>query len=747
MKLLTRCLLASLLPALFLGLVGLVVISKGGPKMTHAIANHEIRTRKNRLQSEKSPYLLQHATNPVDWYPWGKEAFEKARRENKPIFLSIGYSTCHWCHVMAHESFEDPEVAQLMNETFVCIKVDREERPDVDNVYMTVCQMMTGGGGWPLTILMTPDKKPFMAATYIPRETRFGRMGMVELVPRIKTLWATDQGRIVQSANQIVGTIRRASMDGQGEALDASTLKETYDLLVRRFDREHGGQGTAPKFPTPHHLMFLLRYHKRTGDPEPLAMAEKTLQAMRRGGIYDHIGFGFHRYATDSEWLVPHFEKMLYDQALLTIAYLEAHQVTGKTEYAATAREILTYVLRDMTSPEGGFYSAEDADSEGVEGKFYLWSKRELREVLTERDAELVVKAFNVEAKGNFNEESTGERTGSNILHLTRPLDELAAELNIDVRALRDRLASARQKLFAHREGRVHPHKDDKILTDWNGLMIAALARAAQVFDDPSYTEAANRAADFILTRMRTPQGRLIHRYRSGQAGLPAHVDDYAFLIWGLIELYETTFEPHRLRTAVELTGTLTEHYWDEEGGGFYFTADDGEALLVRQKEIYDGAVPSGNSVAMWNLLRLGRLTGNADLERRASTLCRAFSKIVGQLAGAYTQLMVAVDFAVGPAHEVVIAGRPDAEDTRAMLRALRQRFLPNAVVLLRPTDQPAPAIVQLAGFVEHHTSIDGKATAYVCANHSCKHPTTKIDEMLTLIEQTQRRRLGQGRS
>jgi len=740
MKIPTRSVPDAILPLLAFGLASVAIISKGGPEMTHVITDCQIEAGKNRLQYEKSPYLLQHADNPVDWYPWGTEAFEKARKENKPVFLSIGYSTCHWCHVMAHESFEDPEVARLMNETFVCVKVDREERPDVDNVYMTVCQMMTGGGGWPLTILMTPDKKPFMAATYIPRETRFGRMGMVELVPRVKALWATDRGSIVQSANQIAGTIRRASMNGQGEALDATTLKETYDLLARRFDRKHGGQGTAPKFPTPHHLMFLLRYHKRTGDPEPLAMAEKTLQAMRRGGIYDHIGFGFHRYATDEGWLVPHFEKMLYDQALLTIAYLEAYQATGKEEYAATAREILAYVLRDMTAPEGGFYSAEDADSEGVEGKFYLWSERELREVLAESDADLVVKAFNVEATGNFHEESTGQRTGSNILHLTRPLSELAVELGIEEPALRDRLEAARQKLFAHRQGRVHPHKDDKILTDWNGLMIAALARAAQVFDDPRYVEAANRSADFVLSRMRTTQGRLIHRYRDAQAALPAHVDDYAFMVWGLIELYETTFEPHRLRTAVELTGTLIEHFWDEEGGGFYFTADDGEALLVRQKEIYDGAVPSGNSVAMWNLLRLGRLTGNADLERRASTLCRAFSKIVRQLAGAYTQLMVAVDFAVGPAHEVVIAGRPGAEDTRAMLRALHRRFLPNAVVLFRPTDHSAPQIVQLAGFLEHHTSIDGKATAYVCANHSCNRPTTKIDEMLTLIEETRSR-------
>jgi uncharacterized protein len=716
-----------------------IVITVAAGSLINPLRNETIMTRNaasaaeehpNRLIHEKSPYLLQHAYNPVDWYPWGSEAFEKARRENKPIFLSIGYSTCHWCHVMERESFEDIEVARLMNETFVSIKVDREERPDVDGIYMSVCQMLTGSGGWPLTIIMTPDKKPFFAGTYIPKDNRFGRLGMLALVPRIQHAWAAQHDEILHSAEQIVAGLQSLSADASGASLGDSTLKSTYEQLASRFDEAYGGFGNAPKFPTPHNLSFLLRYWKRSGDPRALEMVEKTLQAMRQGGIYDHVGFGFHRYSTDAEWLVPHFEKMLYDQALLVIAYSEAFQATGKTEYQKTAREILTYVLRDMTSPGGGFYSAEDADSEGKEGKSYVWALDEIRQVLGSKDADLVIRVFNVTAGGNFSEHGMAS-TGENILHRTESFDQLVRKIGMTEPELEERFEAARQGLFAYREQRPHPHKDDKILTDWNGLMIAAFAKAAQAFDEPKYAKAARRAAEFIQKNLRSPEGRLLHRYRDGQAAVPAHLDDYAFLIWGMIELYETSFDVRDLQAALDLNREVIQHFWDDKRGGFYFTADDAEDLLVRQKEIYDGAVPSGNSVQMLNLLRLGRLTGNADFEEKAAQIGRAFSKTAAQAPSAFTQLMVGLDFAVGPSYEVVIAGDARAADTRGMLRALRTPFIPNKVVLLRPSDEPAPEITRLAEFTRYQSGLQGKATAYVCLNFRCKLPTTDVSQMM----------------
>ena len=489
----------------------------------------------NHLVNEASPYLRQHVDNPVDWYPWGQDAFDKAQREDKPIFLSIGYSTCHWCHVMAHESFEHPEVARLMNETFVPIKVDREERPDIDNVYMRACQVMTGGGGWPLTIIMTPDKKPFFAATYIPRESRFGLEGMMELIPHIREIWATRRGEALSLSDRITAELQRTSQSTAGEELNEATLKLCYEQLAGCFDSEHGGFGCAPKFPTAHNLLFLLRYWKRTGSRTAMDMVEQTLHSMRRGGIYDHVGFGFHRYSTDSQWLVPHFEKMLYDQAMLAMAYIEAYQVTRKEGYGRTAREILTYVLRDMTSPDGGFFSAEDADSEGEEGKFYLWTQEQVRQALGNEEADFLSHMFDIREDGNYLEEASSEKSGANILHLRKPLEEIASDLCVSEQDLQGHLGALRQRLFAYREKRVHPMKDDKILTDWNGLMIAALAKGAQALDEPRYGEAACRAADFILGNMRKTNGRLWHRHRGGRTGVEANLDDYAFLVWGLI--------------------------------------------------------------------------------------------------------------------------------------------------------------------------------------------------------------------
>ena len=693
-----------------------------------------VKNMNNKLAQEKSPYLLQHAKNPVDWCAWEKASFEKARADNKPIFLSIGYSTCHWCHVMAHESFEDPGVAKLMNDAFVCIKVDREERPDIDDVYMTICQMMTGSGGWPLSVVMTPEKKPFFAATYIPKETRFGRIGMLELIPRIKDVWESRIDEVLASANQITTSLQGIASNAPGQDLDSSLLDQTYELLASRFDEKYGGFGSAPKFPTPHNLLFLLRYWKRTQKSQALDMVERTLQQMRLGGIYDHVGFGFHRYSTDQEWLVPHFEKMLYDQAMLAIAYTEVHQATGKEEYAATTREIFSYILRDMTAPDGGFYSAEDADSEGEEGKFYVWSEFEIRQVLEEKAADLLVRAFNVQKSGNYLEEATQRKTGDNILHRETDFSKLAHGLGIAEKDFRSRLESARQKLFHHREKRVHPHKDDKILTDWNGLMIAALAKASRALDEPGYAKAAQRAADFMMTTMRTPEGRLLHRYRDGEAALTAFAEDYAFAIWGMLELYEATFEAKHLQTALDLNRDLLQHFWDTENGGLYSTPDDGEELLVRRKEVYDGAIPSANSVTMLNLLRLSRITADPELEKRAAETGKAFSADVNSAPVAYTQLMCALDFAIGPSHEVVIAGDLRAQDTQAMIKAATATFVPNKVLILNPTDQESPPIHTLAEFIKDQSSIDGMATAYVCLNYNCQMPTTEPGRMLDLL-------------
>jgi len=682
----------------------------------------------NRLIHEKSPYLLQHAANPVDWYPWCDEAFEKARKEDKPVFLSTGYSTCHWCHVMAHESFEDPDVAALMNETFVSVKVDREERPDIDGIYMTVCQIITGGGGWPLTIIMTPDKKPFFAGTYIPKEDRYGRAGMMSLINKIKKLWKESHYDILITAEDFTETLEKLEAKEKGENLDEKHLKKTYEQLAARFDHIYGGIGRAPKFPTPHNLLFLLRYWKRYDEPMALEMVEKTLKFMRLGGIYDHVGYGFHRYSTDDRWFLPHFEKMLYDQALLAMVYTEAFQATGKEEYKHTACEIFAYVLRDMTSPEGGFYSAEDADSEGVEGKFYLRTEEEILKILGKEDGEFFTGIYNVTKDGNFNEEVSG----GNILYLKKPLYETALHMKISEKDLREKLEKSRKKLFKEREKRIHPFKDDKILTDWNGLMIAALAKGAQVFDEEEYLHGALKATDFIFNHMHK-EGRLFHRYRDGEAGLTGNIDDYAFLIWALLELYEAGFDVKHLKRAIELNDVFIEHFRDDKGGAFYVTPDDGEKLIVRQKEIYDGAVPSGNSVSMLNLLRISRITGNTDYERYSEEICSTFAREVNQLPLAHTYLMMGLDFATGPSSEVVIAGDMKSEDTKDILRTLRRRFLPNKILLLK-----SPELSQIAGFVKDLIEIDNKTTMYVCSNNTCNLPVTDKSKMIELLENTQ---------
>jgi hypothetical protein len=690
----------------------------------------------NRLYKEKSPYLLQHACNPVDWYPWGKEAFEAARREDKPIFLSVGYSTCHWCHVMAHESFEDPDVARLLNQSFICIKVDREERPDIDQIYMAAAIAVSGRGGWPLTVIMTPDKKPFFAATYIPKKGHSGLTGLMELIAQVKEMWDNDRESLLRSANIIVDHLkgRQSSKgaDGQKEAhkdtlsgspFDSSLLSRGYSALSSIYDPENGGFGTAPKFPTPHHILFLLRCWKRTKNILPLEMAKTTLQGMRMGGIYDHVGFGFHRYSTDPEWFVPHFEKMLYDQALLAMAYAEAYQATGEEEYARTVREILEYILRDMTSPEGGFYSAEDADSEGEEGKFYTWTAVELKESLEEEDFRLLIRLFDVYEGGNF-------EGGRNILRQRSSFSDAAAVLKISEEELYRRSSDMISRLYFARERRIHPLKDDKILTDWNGLMIAALARAAGALQDPDLAMAASRAADFLLEVMRTPEGRLMHRYRRG-VDIQANLDDYAFLIWGLIELYEAIFDVKYLKAAVHLNEVMEQHFWDKEAGGFFFTADDGEELLVRKKEYYDGALPSGNSIALLNLLRLLHLTGDTSLEEKAALLARSALPAVSAQPLGYTMLLCALDYALGPTYEVALAGSLEDVGLKEMLAAIRIRFLPNKAVVLVSGSE----IVNVAPFTRDLVPVKGKAAAYVCSDHVCQLPATSAAELMALLE------------
>ena len=679
----------------------------------------------NKLKSEKSPYLLQHAKNPVDWYPWGEEAFKKANEEDKPIFLSIGYSTCHWCHVMAHESFEDEEVAELMNEAFVSIKVDREERPDIDKIYMTVCQMMTGSGGWPLTIIMTPEKKPFFAGTYFPKQTRFGRIGLIDLLKRIKELWNNQRNDLINSADQITFSLQNINQESPGEKFSENTLKNTYQQLSIQFDSMNGGFGNRPKFPTPHNLIFLLRYWKRTGDKKALEMVETTLQAMRKGGIYDHVGFGFHRYSTDSTWLVPHFEKMLYDQALIAIAYIEAYQATKNELYKKTAQEIFSYVLRDMTSKEGGFYSAEDADSEGEEGKFYVWSKEELEKILDKEELDLTIKIFSIEESGNYLEEASGKKTNKNILHLRKFSDKEILE----------EIEKIRLTLFKTREKRIHPHKDDKILTDWNGLLIAALAKGAVAFQEKKYLEAAKKVVNFILSNLRESNNKLLHRYKDGVSEIKGYLTDYAFLIWGLIELYEATFDIFYLKTALEFHKIQIEDFWDSNIGGFFFTAKDSEKLLTKQKEIYDGAIPSGNSIAMLNLLRLSYITGNHELEEKADTLVRVFSEKIKASPLAYTQFLVAIDFAIGPSYSLVIAGDSDANDTKELISAILNEYLPNKVFMLRNTEQPTPEIDDFSNFVEFFYNLDDMATAYVCINKTCKPPTHDINQTLEFLK------------
>ncbi|MCO6510996.1 MAG: thioredoxin domain-containing protein [Aridibacter famidurans] len=661
----------------------------------------------NRLADETSPYLLQHAHNPVDWYPWGEEAFGKARSEDKPVLLSIGYSACHWCHVMERESFEDERIARIMNEHYVNIKVDMEERPDVDKIYMNFVQMTTGSGGWPMTVFLTPDQKPFFGGTYFPPQPRFNLPSFEQILVSVADAYSNNREEVMRSANEILGEIRRVSIaqestSGFGEEL----LESSFQSFVRSFDNRNGGFGGAPKFPAPMSLEFLLRYYKRTGDERAAQMVTETSRKMAHGGIYDQLGGGFHRYTVDANWLTPHFEKMLYDNAQLTRLYLHAYQMTGDAFYERIARETLEYALREMTDESGGFYSAQDADSEGVEGKFFVWTPEEVDRVLGEADGKAFRAYYDVTEDGNFE--------GKNILRVTKALAETADELGIGEKELAGILEKGRKKLFEYREGRVKPFRDEKVLTAWNGLMLAAFAEAAFVLKDDRYLIAAKKNADFLLSEMFEADD-LLRTWKDGKAKLKAYIEDYANLADGLIELYQASGEERYLEAAKALAETMIAKYWDEDGGGFFFTASDHEELVVRTKDFNDNATPSGNSAAADVLLRLARIYGEERFERYARTVLRLVAPQVRRYPGAFGRAIAAMEFALGKVREIVIVGETDAE----IEDVLASDYLP-LKVLVR-SREPSDSLALLEG----RELKDGKTTVYVCENSACRLPVT----------------------
>lgn len=670
----------------------------------------------NSLAKEKSPYLLQHKENPVDWLPWGEEAFAKARIENKPVFLSIGYATCHWCHVMAHESFEDEEIASLLNHAFVSVKVDREERPDIDSMYMTVCQMLNGHGGWPLTIVLTPEKEPFFAATYIPKEARFGRIGLRQLIPGISGMWANEPEKINKAVKSIKEGFGKSQEFVSGEFPGTEAVDYAAEQLAMRFDDEFGGFGNAPKFPSPHNLIFLLRHWKHTGEQRFLDGVTDTLTAMRLGGIWDHIGYGFHRYSTDREWLLPHFEKMLYDQALLIMAYTEAWQITKNPLFKQTVYEVIEYVFRDLMSKEGAFYSAEDADSEGEEGKFYIWETSEVETILNKEETKFFKENFNLKEEGNFADEATKRLTKQNIPHLKKELNKEESNLWEQVRT----------KLFKQREQRVRPLLDDKTLTDWNALMIVALAKAGAVFDAPYLIQKAEKAFDF-LDKQLFDNHKLLHRYKDGEAAIEAFADDYVFLIWAGIELYEASFKTRYLKNAIELNKQFLKIFWDDKKGGFFFSVNDTDQPLGRQKQIYDGAVPSSNSVALLNLIRLGRYTGDTELEEKANEIGKFFSADLIRSGSSSTMSMMALQFLYNDSKEVIIA--EGENDSLEFIRFFHSKFDPSKILIFKPSKTDKELLL-IAPFLKNQPAIDQKTTIYVCRNYSCEKPIFDINNL-----------------
>ncbi|RPF55385.1 thioredoxin domain-containing protein [Aquisalibacillus elongatus] len=671
----------------------------------------------NRLIHEKSPYLLQHAYNPVDWYPWSDEAFEVARKENKPIFLSIGYSTCHWCHVMAHESFEDEEVAKEINEKFVPIKVDREERPDIDAVYMKVCQRMNGQGGWPLSIFMTPEQVPFYAGTYFPKESKYGLPGIKQVVGYLSETFHQDPQQIKDVVDSVKKSLNQVIFSKGDARVTKEAADQAFHELGKTFDTLYGGFEGAPKFPSPHHLMFLMRYYQQTGKTLARQMVEKTLNSMAEGGLYDHIGFGFTRYSTDEEWLVPHFEKMLYDQALLLIAYTEAYQLTGKEHYKQISKQVIEFVKREMTSSEGAFYSAIDADSEGKEGQYYIWGRKEVFQVLGDELAGIFTTVYNITTEGNFH--------GKNIPNLIgTDLKSIAEQFNLTQEELHQKLEEARVKLLKAREQRVYPHLDDKVLTSWNAMMAAALAKAGQVFQQDEYVEMARKATRFIEENL-VENERLMARYRDGEVKFKGYLDDYAYLIWANLELYDAEYEVEDLKRAKELASQMYELFWDQEHGGFLFNGLDSEQLISNDKDIHDGAAPSGNSVATVVLTKLALLTGETHYADWAEDQYRVFYPALSRIPQGSTYFLISLMLTEYPSKEVVVVDQED--DQWDKLKQFKQtHFLPHLIWLYKEDE-----LSKVAPFTKDYSGIDNQTTVYICENFACQRPTTDIDQVV----------------
>ena len=671
--------------------------------------------QKNRLAEETSPYLLQHQYNPVQWYPWGEDALRKSREENKPIFLSVGYSACHWCHVMEHESFENEEIAKILNAHFVSIKVDREERPDIDGIYMEAVQMMTGQGGWPMSVFLLPDLRPFFGGTYFPPDDKWGRPGFKNVLLRLAEVYRTRQEDLRDNAESITTNLQQMGVVSRGKNdLKAEWIDQAAQELKERFDSTWGGFGSAPKFPPSMALMLLLRKWKRSRDQEWLKMVEVTLQRMALGGLYDQLGGGFHRYSVDNYWLIPHFEKMLYDNALLSRVYLEAYQATGSALYRSVVGDTLDYALREMTRPSGGFYSAQDADSEGEEGKFFVWRPEEIEGVLGKEEAEVFCRFYSVTEEGNFEGKTSA-------LFIQKPPRVFVEELGITEEKLFEVLRRGRAKLFAERERRTKPGLDDKILTSWNGLMIGSMALTGRILEHPPYVEEAGKAADFILNNMRDERG-LLRSHREGVSKFNAYLDDYAFLIVGLVDLYESSFEPRWIRIASDLAREMISRYWDDGEGAFFFTAHDHERLIVRKKMTQDGAIPSGNSMAALGLLKLAKLSGEMEFAEYGEGVLRSFGEYLGRAPAAFHMMLVALDFFLDSPVEVAIVGERDSEDTRTALKAIDSRFIPNKILALK-TESSGEAADAVVPLLDGKTMVDGQATVYLCENFTCKEP------------------------
>lgn len=684
----------------------------------------------NRLIHEASPYLQQHAHNPVDWYPWGGEAFSRARAEGKPIFLSIGYSTCHWCHVMERESFSDREVAALLNDHFICIKVDREERPDLDQLYMDAAIALTGTGGWPLNVVLTPDLHPFFAATYLPRENRMGMPGLLEVLPRLAEFWEEKQDKALESAGLLARAIAANRKARPGGRVRKDTADRMLQDLLPQYDSLNGGFGPAPKFPMPHIHLFLLRYWKWTGSGKALAMAEKTLLSMARGGIYDHLGGGFHRYSTDARWLVPHFEKMLYDQALAAMAFTEAWLATGNQEFWEVASGCLDYTCSRLSAPGGGFFSAEDADSEGVEGKYYLWTRDEIESLLDPEDARVAFLVFPVSRTGNFLDPHTGRHTGENVLHRTHSEKEAARALSLSPGEVSGRIERARATLLRAREMRTRPFCDEKVLADWNGLAIAALAMAGRASGNRTYIDAAESAATFVLSRMRMEDGGLFHRFRDGSAGIPGLSADYATMVWGLLELFIATRDPGHLESALVFEDYHEAHFWDKRSGGYFTSPGSATDLFARGKEYTDGAIPSPNSVSYCNLVRIGLLTGEERYNRRADALSRHYSPLVERSPASCGLFMAGFTLSAGPATRVVVTGKGTDPAFRGMNAFLDRHYLPFTIPVSLGDGMDEDLLFRLAPSIAPHRPAGEAAVAHVCTRDSCAPPAYSVEDL-----------------